>query len=130
MSLKLVRCPTTKLDFPLGVDPIPHRQDRLLPVRVHQPRNLSISHGLNYSEFPNSCVGREFLVVIKRYKIIAYDFENLGTVPKFCHLQAATPCEPHERKPRAIAITPHRMDGATPPGSVTCLSPDAVSQGG
>jgi hypothetical protein len=36
------------------------------------------------------------------------------------HLQAATPCEPHGRKPRAIAITPHRMDGATPPEYVTC----------
>jgi hypothetical protein len=84
MSLMLARCPTTELDSPLGADPIPHRQDRLTPVRVHQPRNVSISLGLNYSEFPNSCLGREFLVVVKRYHIITYGFEDPGTVPGFC----------------------------------------------
>jgi hypothetical protein len=84
MFLTLARCPTTELDSPLGRDPIPNRQVRLSPVRVHQPRNLSISLGLNYLEFPNSCLGREFLIVVKRYKVIIYGFENAGTVPAFC----------------------------------------------
>jgi hypothetical protein len=53
---------------------------------VYQPSNLSISLGLNYPEFPDSCLGGEFLMVVKRYHIIIYGFENSGTVPEFCQM--------------------------------------------
>jgi hypothetical protein len=95
MFLTLARCPTTELDFPLEADPIPHRQDRLKPVMVHQPRNVSISLGLNYSAFPNSCLEGEFLIVVKRYKIIAYDFEDVGTVPELGQCNSQTLHEQH-----------------------------------
>ena len=62
---------------------------------VHQPRTLSISLGLNYPEFPDSCLGREFLIVVKRYKIIAYDFEDVGTVPELGQCNSQTLQEHH-----------------------------------
>jgi hypothetical protein len=89
MSLKSARCPTTELDSPLGANPIHYPQDRLKPVMVYHPRNVSISLGLNYPEFPDSCFGREFLILVKRYQIITYDFENVGTVPEYLNQSKA-----------------------------------------
>ena len=56
---------------------------------VYHPRNVSISLGLNYPEFPDSCFGREFLILVKRYQIITYDFENVGTVPEYLNQSKA-----------------------------------------
>jgi hypothetical protein len=112
----LVRCPTTELDSPLGANPTLYRQDRLDPVRVHQPRNLSISHGLNYPEFPDSCFGRVFLIVVKPYWINIYIFGNVGTLPEFWsgHIvklpraeNHATGC--HVRVPRARRIVAAKL---------------------
>ena len=64
--------PTSKLNSSLRSHSIPNRQDCFQPVMIYQPRDLPISFGLNYSEFPNSCLWRQFPLVVNRCQMLVY----------------------------------------------------------
>ena len=47
-----------------GTYPEADGQNHLQAVVIHQTTNLPIALGLNYSEFPNSCLRRQLVVVM------------------------------------------------------------------
>ena len=76
--------PLAKLDATRGADAVPHGEDRVERVVVHEPLDHPRALGPNYPVFPDSCVGRQFAVgkdvlemLVDRPDVLLEQFSNL-----------------------------------------------------